>query len=78
MAHHDHPSWLDEERRRLGDGIRAQRMRQNLTQEALAYRAGISRDTVQRVERASNNPRLTDLLRIARALDTQLADLLGQ
>lgn len=53
-------------------------MRQNLTQEALAYRAGISRDTVQRVERASNNPRLTDLLRIARALETPLADLLGE
>lgn len=49
----------------------------NLTQEALAERAGISRDTVQRIEHATNNPRLSDLLRVARALETKLADLLG-
>ncbi len=49
----------------------------NLTQEQLAHRAGISRDTVHRIERATRDPRLADLLRIARALETRLADLLG-
>ncbi|MFF2009193.1 helix-turn-helix domain-containing protein [Streptomyces sp. NPDC058195] len=78
MPHHDHPTWLDDERRRLGDRIRTRRMWCNLTQEKLADRAGISRDTVQRIEHATNNPRLSDLLRIARALDTPLADLLRE
>ncbi|MEV0917811.1 helix-turn-helix transcriptional regulator [Streptomyces sp. NPDC049967] len=78
MPHHDHPPWLLDERQHLGDRIRDRRMSCNLTQEALADRAGISRDTVHRVERATNNPRLSDLLRIARALDTRLAELLGE
>ncbi|MEW1892289.1 helix-turn-helix transcriptional regulator [Streptomyces sp. NPDC085659] len=50
----------------------------NLSQEALAEDAGISRETVQRIERATNNPRLSDLLRIARALDVHLADLIRE
>lgn len=53
-------------------------MRQNLTQEKLAERAGISRETVQRIEHATNNPRLTDLLQIAHALETRLASLLEE
>ncbi|MFJ8863598.1 helix-turn-helix domain-containing protein [Streptomyces sp. NPDC102451] len=76
MPHQDHSTWLLDERWRLGVHIQARRMRQNLTQEELAERAGVSRDTVQRIERAANNPRFTDLLRIARALDTRLAYLL--
>ncbi|MFD7066057.1 helix-turn-helix domain-containing protein [Streptomyces sp. NPDC059913] len=78
MPHHDHPPWLDDERRRLGARIRERRMWCNLTQEKLADRSGVSRDTVQRIEHATNNPRLSDLLRIARALDTPLADLLRE
>ncbi|MFJ2590472.1 helix-turn-helix transcriptional regulator [Streptomyces sp. NBC_00378] len=49
-----------------------------LTQEKLADRAGVSRDTVQRIEHATTNLRQADLLRIARALDTRLADLLQE
>ncbi|MFD5940062.1 helix-turn-helix domain-containing protein [Streptomyces griseus] len=44
--------------------------------EDLAHRAGVSRDTVQRIEHATNNPRLTGLLLVARALETEPADLL--
>lgn len=52
-------------------------MRQNLTQEKLAERAGVSRDTVQRIERGTSDPRYSQLARIARALDTPLATLVG-
>lgn len=78
MPHQDRPTWLLDERRRLGVQIRERRLRQNLTQEKLAEHAGISRDTVQRIERAANNPRLTDLLQIARALEVPLADLVRE
>ncbi|KOT80635.1 hypothetical protein ADK48_21110, partial [Streptomyces rimosus subsp. rimosus] len=62
----DHPTWLLDERRALGDRIRERRMRQNLTQERLAERAGVSRDTVQRIERGTSDPRYSQLARIAR------------
>ncbi len=52
-------------------------MWQNLTQERLAFAAGVSRDTVQRIERGTSDPRYSQLARIARALDTPLADLLS-
>ncbi|MFD6380927.1 helix-turn-helix domain-containing protein [Streptomyces albidoflavus] len=77
MPPQDHPAWLLAERRALGDRIRERRMWQNLTQERLAQRAGISRDTVQRIERGTNDPRYSDLARIARALHTPLATLVG-
>ncbi|MEU2044725.1 helix-turn-helix domain-containing protein [Streptomyces albidoflavus] len=77
MPPQDHPAWLHAERRALGDRIRERRMRQNLTQEKLAEAAGVSRDTVQRIERGTNDPRYSDLARIACALDTPLAKLVG-
>ncbi|WP_230536488.1 helix-turn-helix domain-containing protein [Streptomyces sp. OUCMDZ-3434] len=77
MPPQDHPTWLLDERRALGDRIRERRMQQNLTQEKLAEKAGVSRDTVQRIERGTNDPRYSDLARIARALDTPLAELVG-
>ncbi|NEC12085.1 helix-turn-helix transcriptional regulator [Streptomyces sp. SID8014] len=77
MPPQDHPAWLLAERRVLGDRIRERRMWRNLTQEKLAELAGISRDTVQRIERGTNDPRYSDLARIARALDTPLAERVG-
>ncbi|MEU3386262.1 helix-turn-helix domain-containing protein [Streptomyces albidoflavus] len=77
MPPQDHPTWLLDKRRALGDRIRERRMWRNLTQETLAEKAGVSRDTVQRIERGTNDPRYSDLARIARALDTPLAELVG-
>ncbi|MFI0032028.1 helix-turn-helix domain-containing protein [Streptomyces albidoflavus] len=77
MPPQDHPTWLLDERRALGDRIRERRMWCNLTQERLAFAAGVSRDTVQRIERGTSDPRYSQLARIARALDTPLADLLS-
>ncbi|MFH8744861.1 helix-turn-helix domain-containing protein [Streptomyces albidoflavus] len=77
MPPQDHPAWLLAERRALGDRIRDRRMWRNLTQEKVAEKAGVSRDTVQRIERGTNDPRYSDLARIARALDTPLAELVG-
>ncbi|NUP16582.1 MAG: helix-turn-helix transcriptional regulator [Streptomyces sp.] len=71
----DQPQWIPDALRTLGTRIRAQRLHRNLTQEQLAERAGIDRSTVQRIEGGLNDPRHSHLLRIARALDTPLADL---
>ncbi|MFD5026967.1 helix-turn-helix domain-containing protein [Streptomyces sp. NPDC058373] len=77
MPPHDHPTWLLDERRDLGERIRQRRMWRNLTQEKLADAAGVSRDTVQRIERGTSDPRYSQLARIARALDIPLAELLS-
>lgn len=71
----DDDSWLTEERRAIGDRIRAERERQNLTQERLILAAGIDRVTLWRVETGEES-KLSTLLRIARVLGVPLADLL--
>ncbi|WP_263165371.1 helix-turn-helix domain-containing protein [Streptomyces sp. SCSIO ZS0520] len=78
MRAQDPTGQLDTYRRALGARVRARRLHQNLTQEALADTAGIDRSTLQRIEGALNDPRLTHLWRLARALDIPLAELLTE
>jgi transcriptional regulator with XRE-family HTH domain len=51
------------------------RTKRRLTQEALARRAGVSREHIARLEAALHDPRLSLLERIARALGVSLAIL---
>ncbi|OXS35363.1 helix-turn-helix transcriptional regulator [Streptomyces sp. XY006] len=71
----DDDAWLTEHCRAIGDRIRAERLRQNRTQEQLHLAAGISRFTLQEIEAGRANPTLRLLLRIARELDTPLSSL---
>jgi transcriptional regulator with XRE-family HTH domain len=73
----DDDSWLTDERRAIGDRIRAERERQNLTQERLILAAGIDRVTLWRVETGEES-KLSTLLRIARVLGVPLAELIGE
>lgn len=61
----------------MGDRIRTARLHANLTQEALAERAGMDRQTVNRIEQGHASAKLDNLIRIAAALDIPLADLVG-
>lgn len=71
----DPPAWLLQRRRDIGARIRHARLHRNLTQEALAERAGIDRQAVNRIEQGHVSPRLDTLLLIADALGVPLADL---
>ena len=73
----DDDSWIADERRAIGDRIRAERERQNLTQERLILAAGIDRVTIWRVETGEES-KLSTLLRIARVLGVPLRDLVGE
>ncbi|WP_309095289.1 helix-turn-helix transcriptional regulator [Streptomyces sp.] len=73
----DDDSWLIDERRAIGNRIRAERERRNLTQEALILAAGIDRVTLWRVETGEES-KVSTLLRIARVLGVPLAELLGE
>jgi transcriptional regulator with XRE-family HTH domain len=57
-----------------GDRIRRAREHANLSQEGLAEKAELGRSTIQRVE-SGIGIKYAHLVRIARALDVQVADL---
>ncbi|MPY80769.1 MAG: helix-turn-helix domain-containing protein [Actinophytocola sp.] len=66
--------WL--QLRAIGSRIRAKRLEQNLTQEDLAYRAGMSRPQLSNLERHGKNMTLTTLFRIAEVFSAHPADLI--
>ena len=61
--------------RGLGEEVRERRKRRNLSQEALAFDAGIHPNVVGRLERGIYNPTVKILLAIAVQLNTSLEDL---
>jgi hypothetical protein len=69
--------WLPERRRAIGTRIRAERLRQNATQDAVWMAARINRWTYQRVE-AGEECQLSTLLRIAWVLDVPMTELLAE
>lgn len=72
----DDSSWLDAERRAIGDRIRIARLSRDLTQERVYLAAGIGRATFQNIEAGISDARITTLLRITRVLGMHVADLL--
>ncbi len=61
----------------LGRRIREQRQQQGLTQEELAFRSGLHRTYVGSVERGERNLSVLNIIRLARALGIQPAELLA-
>ncbi|WP_126931532.1 helix-turn-helix transcriptional regulator [Streptomyces sp. NP10] len=69
------PPWAIDRRRLLGQRIAQHRRKAGLSQEQLADRIGVERRTIQRYEAGSRDPRFTDLLLIAAALEGNVEDL---
>ena len=62
----------------IGDRLRRIRNEQDLTQEQLATRAGLSRDLIAKLEQNRRTScRITSLMRLANALDADLTELTG-
>jgi transcriptional regulator with XRE-family HTH domain len=62
---------------KLGDGIRLERLKNKLSQEQLAEKAGICQyQHIGRIERAEINTRATTLFAIIKALNCKLEDLI--
>lgn len=60
----------------FGRTVRKARRDLELSQEALADRAGLSAKHLGEIERANKDPRLTTVLRLAHALELRSAELL--
>ncbi len=60
----------------FGDKVRTVRMKQGLSQEELAARAGVHRTYIGMIERAEKNITLKNIDKIAKALGVSISDLL--
>ncbi|WP_405699025.1 helix-turn-helix domain-containing protein [Streptomyces sp. NBC_01383] len=72
----DQPQWILDARRAIGDRVRVQRLRLDMTQERLAETTGIDRSTIQRIE-YGEEAKISHLLLIAKELRLHVRDLLG-
>lgn len=68
--------WRVEPRYVLGNNIRAARKEQDLTQEALADKAGMHLVEVGRAERGARDLRVSTVVKLARGLGVEAAELL--
>lgn len=73
----DPPAWVLTRRRAIGDRIRAARRPAKLSQEGLAEKVGVDRQTINRIEMGHHAARIDTLLLIADALDVSLSDLVA-
>ena len=60
---------------KLGQKIKELRLKDELTQEDLAFKVEVDRSYIGFVERGEKNPTLSTLIKIARALRVSLQDL---
>lgn len=62
----------------FGNAIRAIRKEQGISQEAFALKCGLDRSYYGAVERGERNVSLTNIVRIAEALDTPLTTIFAR
>ena len=60
----------------IGDRLKNLRVRRALTQEELAAKAGIGKNTVNRIERNQAEPHMSTLRKLAQALGVKPHELL--
>ncbi|MER5675751.1 helix-turn-helix transcriptional regulator [Streptomyces sp. NPDC002238] len=72
------PEWVLAHRRLIGTRMRALRGTRRISQERLGELSGTDRQTINRIEQGHVSTRIDTLMRIARALDTPLADLVRE
>ncbi len=63
---------------KIGDNLKRQRVRKALTQEELARKAALTTASVARIERNETEPRMSTLRKLAKALDIDPAELVGE
>ena len=62
---------------KIGDNLKRRRVRKALTQEELARKARLTTASVARIERNETEPRMSTLRKLAKALDIDPAELVG-
>lgn len=60
---------------KFGDRVRKERLKQGLSQEQLAVKAGVHRTYIGMIERAEKNITLENISKIAKALGLSISEL---
>ena len=63
---------------KIGDNLKVVRTRRLLTQVQLAEKSGVNQVTIARIERNQVDPRFSTMRRLAKALDVDPTELLGE
>ena len=66
---------MDTIQKQFGKRVRDLRLAKGLSQEELAFRAGVHRTYLGGIERGERNPALKNIAAIAKALDITLSEL---
>ena len=61
----------------LGAAIRRCRLAKGVSQEELAHRSAIDRSYMSSIERGGQNPGIVSIVRIARAMDLTMTELMA-
>ena len=61
----------------FGEKVRLLRVSQSLSQEELAFRAGLHRTYIGMIERAEKNITLINIEKLAKALNVSIAELMS-
>jgi transcriptional regulator with XRE-family HTH domain len=61
----------------IGENLKATRTRRLLTQDELAERAGVSQSTIANIERDNAEPQFRTIRKLAKALEVDPTELLG-
>ncbi len=61
---------------KFGQKVRDERLKQNLSQEELAAKAGVHRTYIGMIERAEKNITLGNMEKLAKALNIKLSELI--
>lgn len=65
-----------EPRERFAHNLRRERKRLDISQEELGFRCDLHRTEISLLERGQRDPRLATIVKLARALDVKVAELL--
>jgi len=65
----------DELLRAFGEAVRKRRKELGISQEELAFRASLNRSYIADIERGTRNVALTNIAKLAKALDVEIHEL---
>ncbi len=67
---------MKDESKKLGDNLKRIRIKKDITQIEIARRLGVDRSFVSNIENGKNNPTLSTITSLAKALDVPSTELL--
>lgn len=69
---------LDRDMKLIADRLKEARRKAGLTQLELSMRSGVSQNMIAYIEKGDRNPALRTVIRLCRAMDVKMSDILSE